>query len=232
MREKLIAYVNSFFKSCESRRAEEFREELLAGCLDKFDDLIGAGTPDSDAYKSVIAGIGDVTELIAELEGAPGQAKARETVPEPPVITEPPRQEQYHAHDPHGNYAYGQANGYTAPAHVMSEKEERDEKLKKSVTQALWPIVVILYFAVSFTTRCWYITWVIFLIGAAAQNAIAMAFTPQYKQKNVTSILWLMTVVIYFIISFSSGLWGWTWIIFLAAVAAQQIIRIYYIWRK
>ncbi len=46
----------------------------------------------------------------------------------------------------------------------------------KATTSALWSIVTVVYFIVSFLTYAWYITWVIFLIGGAIQSIIKAVF--------------------------------------------------------
>ena len=54
--------------------------------------------------------------------------------------------------------------------------QESRKHARKSINSALWSIIVVLYFVISFSTGAWYITWVIFLIGAAAENIIKACF--------------------------------------------------------
>lgn len=48
-------------------------------------------------------------------------------------------------------------------------RSNRDETRRriKLYEGILWPVIVAAYFVVSFATNAWYITWIIFLIGAA-----------------------------------------------------------------
>ena len=47
------------------------------------------------------------------------------------------------------------------------EKESDETELEKSIGNLIWAVGLALYFAVSFLTQAWYITWVIFpMIGA------------------------------------------------------------------
>lgn len=48
--------------------------------------------------------------------------------------------------------------------------------LYKSICGAMWSIVVVIYFIISFMTMAWHITWVIFLIGSAIQGIIHAIF--------------------------------------------------------
>ena len=44
--------------------------------------------------------------------------------------------------------------------------------LQKSISSGVWALIVVLYFVISFTTQAWYITWLIFPIGAAVDNIV------------------------------------------------------------
>ncbi|MCH5265931.1 MAG: hypothetical protein J1F02_08520 [Lachnospiraceae bacterium] len=55
-------------------------------------------------------------------------------------------------------------------------RSDSDRQALKAIKSALWSIIVVLYFVISFTTMAWYITWVIFLIGASAESIIKAVF--------------------------------------------------------
>ncbi|MCM1259590.1 MAG: permease prefix domain 1-containing protein [Prevotella sp.] len=48
--------------------------------------------------------------------------------------------------------------------------------LYKSICGAMWSMIVVIYFIISFITMAWHITWVIFLIGSAIQGIIHAIF--------------------------------------------------------
>lgn len=48
--------------------------------------------------------------------------------------------------------------------------------LYKSICGAMWSIIVVIYFIISFMTMAWHITWVVFLIGSAIQGIIHAIF--------------------------------------------------------
>ena len=48
--------------------------------------------------------------------------------------------------------------------------------LYKSITGAMWSVIVIIYFVISFLTMAWHITWIIFLIGSALQGIVHAIF--------------------------------------------------------
>ena len=53
-------------------------------------------------------------------------------------------------------------------------QDESKHKTKKrsAYLGAFWSLIVALYFIISFATMAWYITWIIFLIGAAVEQII------------------------------------------------------------
>ena len=69
MTDKIRAHIEVLFRNAPAtRRVAEAREELLAGCLDKYADLTAAGRTPEEAYIAVISGIGDVDELLNAIE--------------------------------------------------------------------------------------------------------------------------------------------------------------------
>lgn len=53
----------------------------------------------------------------------------------------------------------------------------KTKAVKNSVRVIIWTLVVALYFLISFTTMCWYMTWVIFLIGGCIQAIVELIFS-------------------------------------------------------
>ncbi|MDR1668804.1 MAG: permease prefix domain 1-containing protein [Oscillospiraceae bacterium] len=82
MTDKIKAHIDRLLQDApKTRRIEEMREELLSGCLDKYEDLTASGISPEDAFAAVISGIGDVDELIKSLSKEnvfdPAQAEKR-----------------------------------------------------------------------------------------------------------------------------------------------------------
>lgn len=79
-----------------------------------------------------------------------------------------------------GNAAYS--------ASVSSEhrkkRRKRFKQIKGSLEGLMWLLIVIFYFIVSFATHAWYITWIVFLGGAAVEcllDALTKIFFPADK---------------------------------------------------
>ena len=46
------------------------------------------------------------------------------------------------------------------------------KSMRRAISAALWSLIVVFYFIISFSTNAWHITWVIFLIGSAIEAII------------------------------------------------------------
>lgn len=54
--------------------------------------------------------------------------------------------------------------------------DNRDKAVRKSISAIIWTVAVIVYFAVSFSTYAWYITWIVFLIALCVQSIVGLIF--------------------------------------------------------
>ena len=81
MRERLRQYIERLFANApKTQSAQELKEEMLQNLLDKYDDLIGEGKSEEDAYAAAIAGIGDVDGLLSGLAPQTVGAQAAQSV--------------------------------------------------------------------------------------------------------------------------------------------------------
>ena len=118
------------------------------------------------------------------------------------------------------------------------EKKDREngrktlKMLLDKTSTVMWLVTVLLFFVISLASGKWYVTWVIFLVAAMGQILLDTLKDLNGSKKSrkklikscASSCLWLTAVSLYFIISFASGLWGLTWLIFVAAAIAQSLI--------
>lgn len=217
MEDKLRAHMDHLFQDVPvSKKSVELKEEILQNLVDKFHDLIEEGKSEEAAYNIAIASVGDIQELLDSL---------KDVSPRPdPTVTEEYRQWKKRsailipvavmlyilcvtppiiAEALNWNEAVGACglfvfvgvataiiifNNMTKPSMdnldstMMNEfkewKNNQDDKkrVRKSINSALWAIITVLYFLVSFSTGAWYITWIIFLIGVAVENIIKAFF--------------------------------------------------------
>ncbi|HWR24119.1 MAG TPA: permease prefix domain 1-containing protein [Feifaniaceae bacterium] len=213
MNEKLRVTVERLFADApKTRRALELQEELLGNLNEKYNDLIAQGIPEEEALKNVVSGIGDVEELIRGLK-------------ETDVMDH-------------------------------SEVQRQRKKTATVVTSALALImlgVLILILGVAVLNLNPVVMTVIMIamiVTACCMLVYHFLSRPKYvraddtlveefKQwksnnarserlrKSVSSILWMVTVVIYFLVGFLlPGTWTFSWLIFLIAAAVDRIIKL------
>ena len=109
----------------------------------------------------------------------------------------------------------------------------RGNRMLGLASSTLWCFVVVIYFAVSFfTAHYWHLTWIVFLLGAAAQNLLTARIKKHRARGAYMGLFWCLVVAAYIIISFASEQWAVTWLIFPFAVMAMQAGRLFREWRN
>ena len=73
MREQLIQYVKLLFAGTPN--SEDMQQEILQNTLDRYDDLIDQGKTPEAAYRLAISGIGDVNEILGAASPAAEEAE-------------------------------------------------------------------------------------------------------------------------------------------------------------
>lgn len=147
MREEIKAYLERIFSQAPcTQKAIEMKEAILADVLEKYDDMVSEGMPPEDAYGRAVGGIGDLDKLIRDLRAEQPSYKPPHTPKQSPV---------------------------SAPA---DEGRATRRAVYKSIKNALWILILVCYFLISFGTDAWHITWLIFLIGGAVENVLRAIF--------------------------------------------------------
>ena len=199
MREQLIQYVNLLFAGAPE--SEDIRQEILQNTLDRYDDLIAEGKVPEAAYRLAIAGIGDINELLGASGGAsPVYSQAAKPVgdgdtdkkklmraiavamyilcPIPLIVL-----------SEFGMEIIGLCGLLAIVAVatlliILGARKESEEtsvatqtltpemELRRSIDKLVFTVGVIAYFVISFTTRQWHITWLVFPIIGAVKGLV------------------------------------------------------------
>lgn len=211
MNERLRKYIDSLFMDApETRKAVELKEEILQNITDKYNDLLSEGKTEEAAYNIAIASVGEVNELIDNLRGGTSTM-------------------QY-------------------PSNEVIE-------MSRQKTAKITAIAVALYIlspAVLIATNGRLIG--LFLMFCMAAVATAMLIynnmsRPKYTKVDdtiveefkewkenrdkkglgaINSAIWSLSTTLYFIISFYTGAWHVSWVIFLIAGSATSIVKATY----
>lgn len=216
MEQKLKDYVYSLFTNApQTGRMVEVRDEICANVLERYRDLTASGVSSEEAYESAKRSVGDVSEIIRSLNEEPWRpsADAAEMQKKKSLyislgvamyILSPIFLIVFSVADlpivgliclfalvaaATGFCVYA-SNMYkiSAPdiSSVMSPEEAEDfqrwraervsgRRRQEAYHKVLWPLIVAAYFLVSFLSGAWYITWIIFIIGAAIQGIMDIA---------------------------------------------------------
>lgn len=219
-----------------NRRTVELKEELIANALEKYNDLTLRGYGEDEAFQLVIGSIGDVGQLFADLGTDDDYSLsyylqwAREAQEKKAVLTAISvglfllaavvlvvsfllywyNMKFIYIHGQNMNllgiglalllcvvpvsllvYARKiqppmELADYTVSQAAISretrkQRRKRFKQIKGSLEGLMWLLIVIFYFLVSFTTHAWYITWIVFLGGAAVEcllDALTKIFFP------------------------------------------------------
>ncbi len=187
MRDQLKQYVELLFAGAPG--SEDIRQEILQNTLDRYDDLIAEGKVPEAAYRLAITGIGDVNEILGTKPQAvhsPSAPKTEEDTEEkkrkralaivlyilcpiPVLLLGSLGDEFFNILGVCGLFLLIAVATYLLITNSAKEDEveKEDPNLLKSIKGAVSALGLVLYFVISFYTRAWYVTWVIFpLIGA------------------------------------------------------------------
>ena len=198
MREKLTEYIDLLFVG--TLDTDDIRQEITQNTLDKFDDLVAQGKTPEAAYRIAISGIGDINEIL-------GNAPMEETANDAPEPENGPFQDA----------TIEPVEDVSAPANT---------RLLNAIATALYILCPVPLFLGGNTLG---------LCGLLLMVAIATSIkvytekrspkepkdhTPTKlspARKNARRIIWLFAIVIYLLISFLTGAWYITWMMFLIA---------------
>lgn len=203
MNEKLRNYIDTLFEHAPTTvRAVELKEEMFQNLTDKYNDLIAQGKSEEAAFNIAVASIGDVDSLIAGLSG----------------------------------------NARTAE----SDASRKRSALLTAIAVALYitcviPVIVLndtigivlMFVFVAVATALLIYNGVTREKYVKADDTMVEEFK-EWKQNSrkkdqavgaITGSLWLIAVCVYMVVSFATGAWHITWIIFLIAAAVSSIIR-------
>ena len=200
MRDQLIQYVRLLFAGTPD--SYDMQQEILQNTLDRYDDLIAQGKAPEAAYRLAISGIGDINEIVGNVQTQPSSAPA------------PVREQQEDPQD-------------------ISKK-----KLMSAISIALYICCVIPVLVLGDVGNGVLGVCLMFVIIAAATVLMVLSSgskeDPEEKEedepktelgKAVKSIWGIATLGIYLVISFWSGAWFITWLIFPIMGAVQGLVK-------
>ena len=191
MREQLIQYVNLLFAGAAD--CEDVKQEILQNTLDRFDDLVSQGKSPEAAYRLAISGIGDINEILGQ-EPPTGQQAETITCAEPIAQADP---------------------------------DEKERKLRRAAAIAFYICCPVPLFILGDTLG---LCLLLIMVAAATALMVMSANhkgeteeelpndnrSPQARNRirTVKTVTGFMSVAIFLVISFLTGAWYITWLVF------------------
>lgn len=214
MEDKLKTYVRSCFAEApDTARAAEVCEEICSNVVERYHDLLKSGARPAEAYDIACRSVGNVQDILSELED------------EPIVIK-------------------------------MAEKNARMRGIWIGVGVGMYLVGVALVILIAGADQpaigaacmlaCFGIATAMCVYGAVAYPKVvtcgaramseeeaedfqqwrAEKITGEEKKRKYNGVLWPLIAAVYFVVSFLTGAWGITWVIFLIGEAVIKLLEI------
>ena len=203
MRDQLSQYIELLFAGAQN--AEDIKQEILANIQERYDDLVAQGKTPQAAYQLAISGIGDINEILGSVSS--------ETVV--PRVSIEQKDNDQPAEKPFWKRILEAISIFLyiisfSPLLVLAElgmetigfcgtlsivavatvllilsngrknvqqkkqsaQDQTESDLEKAINSIILAVGLCCYFAISFATGAWYITWLVFPIMAAARGLV------------------------------------------------------------
>lgn len=199
MKNKITSYVETAFRDApKNERSENVKKEILQDLLDKYNDLIRDGRAEEEAYAIAVSGGGDLSGIVEDLkcrESSPLDAFEKTRAEEAKAKEQKKQRREQKKFKRFSSWywplivcvyligsflfdfwAYSWIFFLLAAAGSDVVKyliRKSDAKARRgAVNGIVWLGITSLYFIVSFATRRWDVTWLLFLLGIAAENLV------------------------------------------------------------
>lgn len=198
MRKQLTQYVELLFAGAP--QARDIQQEILQNTLERYDDLIAQGKSPEAAYSLSISGIGDINEIL-----------------------------------------WAEKASFDSTPHSAPEKsDDKNNKLRRAIAIAMYIISPIPLFIlgdeIGLSILC--------LLAAAATALLVMngkdhkddepemdyaAMNPETAMRHKTresihTLIWCIGLAVYLIMSFATGAWYITWVMFPLIGCVQGLV--------
>ncbi len=211
MNQKIRKEVNSLFeKAPNTKRANDLKDEIISNAEDKYEDLIKQGKNEEEALQIVIEEIGNVDELIEELnKNNPIHTQYVEEARKKTALIV--------------SICVGLYILSVIACVVLDELGLPDFITASSFLSIAGASTCVLIY--HFMTKPKYTKYDDTIVEEFKEWKGKKDKNKEIK-KTIDSIIWTLTVIIYLVVSFTFGIWYISWIIFLIASLIENIIKL------
>jgi len=224
MKQRLKEFIDTIFSEAPvCTKTDELKEQMYRDVCDKYDDLLSEGKTSAAAYNACVLGIGDVTPLIEEIKAEYGGSESC-------LETAEALAKERKASTADTPLAYGIMNAIAVALYILC-----------------WVPLVFISELRLFGEASDAVGVVILMLFVAAATALMLlkryTLTPEQREKTkaeqapkenvkvkkspvqkiVEGIIWGATIALYLFISFITGAWHISWILFVIAAAIENI---------
>lgn len=222
MEYRIRAYVDELFQSApRTQRAYELKVELTQNLLDKYFALLSEGKSQDDAYNLTVMSIGDVQELFAGLEeDAPAASMP------PPMMPPMP-----------GANRHALVVTIAVMLYILSVVPLIGLSAILGDRYEMAPIIGLLLMFVMIAAATGLLIYNHMTKPKAQPYVMPGTVVQDFKEwqsdksrkkqvmKSIRAAFWPLVLAFYFLISFGTGKWYITWVVFLIAPAIDSIIN-------
>ena len=221
MKDEIRKHVNELFEDApKTKRTYDLKEELISNLNEKYNDLVQNGKSEKESYDNVIAGIGDVSELISNLESNNPMNELE--------LNKRRKKTALIMSICIGLYILAIISCIVTAVTFSSLNMTGDDLMDS--------IPAITFLVIAAIPTC---IIVYHFMSRPKYNKIDNTLVEEFKEwkavkekdvsvrKAISSVLWSMIVLIYLVISFAFNAWEYSWIIFIIGAILQNIISLF-----
>lgn len=227
MNQKIREYIEELFEDApKTRAAVDLREEIINNGEEKMADLLSQGYKEEDAFDIVIHSIGNVEELFSELRG---EEEEREPLG---------RQRLQKKRAVITSASVGIYILALAVLLIFASLEDYTESLLGMETGMIGVIFACIL-CIPPTCMLIYSSMMYPKYQKKEENMVEeyRAWKNERKKDKavkdaLSTVLWTLGIACYFVVSFTTGAWGITWVIFLILACLESIISLVFSLKK
>ena len=203
---KIKNYIEDAFENAPNTKGvRELKEEMTANLIEKYNDLIAMGKTKEESYREVVKGIGNIDKLISDLKVNVNPSISSEDIKKSAKIK-----------------AIATALYILSPVLLISLSEIGEGILALSAMLILIAIAtgLLVYDNATKPQTVFEDEDILdeFMQWRANKKKSSVIY------KSIKSVVWLIILCVYFLISFTTNAWHVSWVVFLIGAAINLII--------
>lgn len=223
MNEKIKKHIDELFvEAPKTAKTRELKEEMMRNTVERYEDLLGEGYQEEEAFRNAVSSIGDVTELFGELEEKNLMTLSEEDRRRKAVLTAVAV----------GFYIFAGAVFITCmvlnDVYFSLRPEMGLLSLAITALVCIPPTCMLVYAAHMYPT---YRKGEDSLVERY-KEAAHTSNREKALRTSVSLIIWLLTLLIYFLTSFLTMRWELTWLLFFVGGCAETVAMLVFSLRK